>query len=97
MSDRKVTVFFGIHGGAEWTGACSDPMTGRLYVSANEVPWVIAYGISDNTRAFWSLASARTQLGYRPQDDSEVAYASDVRRLLVNGAAGAAGPLGNDS
>ena len=66
-------------------------------VGRNEVPWVIAYGISDNTRAFWSLASARTQLGYRPQDDSEVAYASDVRRLLVNGAAGAAGPLGNHS
>ena len=62
--------------------------------SQNEVPWVIAYGISDNTRAFWSLASARRQLGYRPQDDSEQAYASDVRRLLMDGAAGAAGPLG---
>ena len=42
VSDRKVTVFFGIHGGAEWTGACSDPTTGRLYVSANEVPWIMS-------------------------------------------------------
>jgi NAD+ dependent glucose-6-phosphate dehydrogenase len=71
-------------------------------MGSKEVPWVIAYGISDNTRAFWSLASARKQLGYRPQDDSELAYANDVRRLLVNGAAGAGnaagavGPLGND-
>jgi hypothetical protein len=63
-------------------------------VAEGAVPWVIAYGISDNTRAFWSLGSARQQLGYRPQDDSEVVYAADVRRLLMNGAAGAAGPLG---
>ncbi|MBC7716308.1 MAG: NAD(P)-dependent oxidoreductase [Pseudorhodobacter sp.] len=58
------------------------------------VPWVIAYGISDNTRAFWSLGSARNQLGYCPQDDSEVVYAADVHRLLMSGAAGATGPLG---
>ena len=64
-------------------------------VGKNEVPWVVAYGISDNTRAFWSLASARRQLGYRPQDDSELAYAGDVHRLLVDGGAGAAGPLGD--
>lgn len=66
-------------------------------VAEGQVPWVIAYGISDNTRAFWSLASARRQLGYRPQDDSELAYATDVRRLLMDGAAGAAGPLGSDA
>ena len=42
VSDRKVTVFYGVHGGAEWTGACTDPTTGRLYVSANEVPWVMS-------------------------------------------------------
>ena len=58
------------------------------------VPWVVAYGISDNTRAFWSLASARHQLGYQPQDDSEVVYAADIRRLLMSGATGASGPLG---
>jgi quinoprotein glucose dehydrogenase len=42
ISDRKVTVFFGVHGGAEWTGACADPRNGRLYVSANEIPWLMS-------------------------------------------------------
>jgi len=37
----KPTVFYGIHGGAEWMGGAFDPITGWLYVSANEVPWKI--------------------------------------------------------
>jgi len=49
------------------------------------VPWLIAYGISDNTRAFWSLDSARHKLGYAPKDDSEVVYAKDIARLLAAG------------
>jgi NAD+ dependent glucose-6-phosphate dehydrogenase len=57
-----------------------------------EPPWVVAYGISDNTRAFWSLETARRLLGYRPQDDSEIVYADAVRRLLHEGAC--AGRLG---
>ena len=63
-------------------------------VGPGEVPWVVAYGISDNTRAFWSLESARRQLGYAPEDDSEVIYAADVRRLLMDGSPDAAGRLG---
>jgi NAD+ dependent glucose-6-phosphate dehydrogenase len=47
------------------------------------VPWLVAYGISDNTRAFWSLHSARQKLGYAPKDDSELIYAEEIRRLLV--------------
>lgn len=74
---------------------CAVEATG--IVAEGQVPWVVAYGISDNTRAFWSLASARRQLGYRPQDDSELAYASDVRRLLGGGDAGAAGALGGSA
>lgn len=59
------------------------------------VPWLVVYGVSDNTRAFWSLANARRVLGYRPQDDSEVSYADDVRRLLTGpGASAAGGRLG---
>src|SRR5262245_4587478 len=50
---------------------------------AHGVPWLVVYGISDNTRAFWSLESARRVLGYAPQDDSEVTYAEDIRRLLT--------------
>jgi len=55
------------------------------------VPWVVVYGISGNTRAFWSLESARRVLGYAPEDDSEVRYADDVRRLLTGPGAGAPG------
>ena len=54
-----------------------------LALPPDAVRWVIAYGISDNTRAFWSLESARRVLGYSPADDSEVTYADAVRQLLV--------------
>ena len=47
------------------------------------VPWLVVYGISNNTRAFWSLESARRVLGYEPEDDSEVKYADDIRRFLL--------------
>ena len=49
---------------------------------AHGVPFQIVYGISDNTRAFWSLANARRVLGYTPEDDSELKYADLVRQLL---------------
>ena len=63
----------------------------QLFVKASEapnienehgVPWQVVYGISNNTRAFWSLSNAREVLGYEPEDDSEVKYAEDIRRLL---------------
>ena len=37
----RPTVSFGIHGGAEWTGASIDVPTGRMYVAANHIPWSI--------------------------------------------------------
>ncbi|HLX43933.1 MAG TPA: PQQ-binding-like beta-propeller repeat protein [Bryobacteraceae bacterium] len=37
----KPTVYFDVHGGAQWTGAAFEPTTGRLYVSANELPWIM--------------------------------------------------------
>jgi NAD+ dependent glucose-6-phosphate dehydrogenase len=46
------------------------------------VPFQIFYGISNNTRAFWSIANARRLIGYAPEDDSEVRFAADVRRVL---------------
>ncbi len=36
----RPVVFYGLHGGAEWTG-CSVSPEGRLYVSSNELPWII--------------------------------------------------------
>jgi hypothetical protein len=49
---------------------------------AHGIPWQIFYGISGNTRAFWSLINARAVIGYVPEDDSEVLFASDIQRLL---------------
>jgi quinoprotein glucose dehydrogenase len=42
FSEGKLNLFFGLLGGAEWTGACVDPTTGHLYVSANRMPWIIS-------------------------------------------------------
>lgn len=47
------------------------------------IPFQIFYGISDNTRKFWSIANAREVIGYSPEDDSEVTFADGIRRLLV--------------
>jgi hypothetical protein len=57
-----------------------------------DVPFQIFYGISNNTRAFWSIANARQMIGYDPEDDSEVRYAADIQRLLI--ARGDTGRLG---
>ena len=46
------------------------------------VPFQVFYGISGNTRTFWSIANARRVIGYQPEDDSEVVYADDIHRLL---------------
>jgi len=37
----KPTAFFGVLGGAEWTGASFDPESGFLYVNSNHMPWII--------------------------------------------------------
>ncbi len=41
-SEGRANLFFGIDGGAEWTGACIDADTGRLFVTANHVGWIIS-------------------------------------------------------
>ncbi len=52
------------------------------------IPFQIFYGVSNNARAFWSIANAREVIGYAPQDDSEVTFADDIRRVLVEGQSG---------
>jgi nucleoside-diphosphate-sugar epimerase len=47
-----------------------------------DVPFQIFYGVSNNTRAFWSIANARQIIGYAPEDDSEVRFSADVQRML---------------
>lgn len=46
------------------------------------VPFHIFYGVSGNARTFWSITNAREVIGYAPEDDSEVRFASDIARLL---------------
>jgi nucleoside-diphosphate-sugar epimerase len=60
----------------------------------NGVPWLVAYGISDNTRAFWSLESARDVLGYEPQDDGDIRFADQVGRWITGPGDRSPGKLG---
>lgn len=53
------------------------------------VPFQIVYGISGNANRYWSLASARTVLGYEPSDDSQTRFLSDFSRHLAAARAGA--------
>ena len=46
------------------------------------LPFQVFYGISNNTRAFWSIANARRVIGYEPEDDSEQLFADDIHRYL---------------
>lgn len=39
------------------------------------VPFQVFYGISDNTRAFWSIENARRVIKYAPEDNSEICFA----------------------
>jgi NAD+ dependent glucose-6-phosphate dehydrogenase len=48
------------------------------------VPFQVFYGISGNTRSSWSIANARRVIGYAPQDDSEVVYADEIRRQILD-------------
>jgi nucleoside-diphosphate-sugar epimerase len=48
------------------------------------VPFQIFYGISDNTRKFWSITNARQVIGYQPEDDSEVKYADEIHQHLTS-------------
>jgi len=38
-SFQKDLIMFGLHGGAEWTGAAIDPINQYLYIPVNNVPW----------------------------------------------------------
>ena len=51
--------------------------------NADGIPFQIFYGVSNNTRAFWSIANARSVIGYAPEDDSEQVFAEDIRRTIT--------------
>jgi hypothetical protein len=58
------------------------------------VPWQVIYGISNNTRAFWSLVNAREVLDYQPFDDSEIKYADEIRDFFSEETASPEGRVG---
>jgi quinoprotein glucose dehydrogenase len=41
-AEGRPTLYFNVDGGAEWTGACVDAESGRLYVTANHIGWAIS-------------------------------------------------------
>ncbi len=45
------------------------------------VPFQIFYGVSANTRTFWSISNARRVIGYAPEDDSEVTFADEIAKV----------------
>jgi len=48
----------------------------------DNIPFQVFYGISNNARMFWDITNAREVIGYEPEDDSEIAFAEDIRRHL---------------
>jgi hypothetical protein len=42
------------------------------------ISFQIFYGVSNNTRGFWSIANARKVIGYEPEDDSERQFAEEI-------------------
>jgi len=48
------------------------------------IPFQVFYGVSGNTRSAWSIANARRVIGYAPEDDSEVVYADEIRKYILD-------------
>ncbi|MEJ1974086.1 MAG: PQQ-binding-like beta-propeller repeat protein [Lacunisphaera sp.] len=48
FEDGKPTAFYGMLGGSDWPGAAFDPDTGRLYVAANHLPWLVTIQRDDD-------------------------------------------------
>jgi len=50
--------------------------------NADGIPFQIFYGVSNNTRGFWSIANARQVIGYQPDDDSERLFAEEISAYI---------------
>ncbi len=60
----RPNLYLGMDGGAEWSGACVDPDTGRLYVSANHASWLISIFRDDDPPEDPSAPKTRGRLVY---------------------------------
>ncbi len=65
FEENKPTALYGFHGGAEWTGAALDPATGKLYVSANHIPWIVTVFEPDRVSRDPNLPPTRGEEVYR--------------------------------
>jgi quinoprotein glucose dehydrogenase len=78
-SEGRANLFFNIDGGAEWTGACIDPDTGRLYVSANHLGWIITTFRNDDPPDDPRAPKTRGQLMF----EANCAQCHDTNRLGI--------------
>jgi quinoprotein glucose dehydrogenase len=63
-TEGRANLFFGIDGGAEWTGACIDQESGKLYVTANHIGWLISLFRNDDPPDDLSLPPTPGRLVY---------------------------------
>jgi quinoprotein glucose dehydrogenase len=75
----KSTLFFGIDGGAEWTGACVDAPSGRLYVTANHIGWTIALYHDDDPPLDPRAPKTRGQMVY--EQTCAICHGADLRGI----------------
>jgi nucleoside-diphosphate-sugar epimerase len=45
------------------------------------IPFQVFYGVSGNTHNFWSIANARSVIGYAPEDNSQVNFADRIAEI----------------
>ena len=57
-------LYWGMDGGAEWSGACVDPTTGHLYVSANHLGWMISVFRDDDPQEDFSRPKTPGRIVY---------------------------------
>ena len=55
------------------------------------IPFQIFYGISGNAHNFWTLSNARKKIGYEPEDDSQVKFAEQLSKVLLEARASLGG------
>jgi nucleoside-diphosphate-sugar epimerase len=61
----------------------SKSITAPSIVNEWGVPFQVFFGASANTRSSWSIANARRVIGYAPRDNSEVVYADEIRKSIL--------------
>jgi len=60
----RPNLYWGMDGGAEWSGTCVDPETGRLYVSANNLGWMISVFRDDDPAEDLSAPKSHGRIVY---------------------------------